>query len=57
LAAQSRLNQRRLLVAHPEHGSADHQDYQEQNGPGINGTVGFTGFGWIAHRIASYRFY
>jgi hypothetical protein len=34
-----------LLVANPEYGGPDHQDDQEQNRPGIHGTVGFTGFG------------
>ena len=57
IVGQLRGDQRSLLMADPEHGGGNHQDNQEQNCPGIHTAVGFAGFGWIAHRIASCRFY
>ncbi len=48
---------RLLLVADPVHGSRNHQNDQEENGPCIDLAVAFTRFDWSTHRIAFFRFY
>ena len=46
-----------LFVTDPEYSGGHHQDDQEQDRPGIDRAVAFPCFDWIAHRIASCRFY
>lgn len=47
----------RLLMGDPKYCCANDQDDQKQNRPSIDRAIAFPCFGWVAHCIASCRFY
>lgn len=56
-ALGERPGARMLLVTDPEDRCSYYENDQKQNGPRVDTAVAFSGFGRVAHCIASCRFY